>query len=81
MIDALPPDPSCPKRRIVMLPNPSLDVRFAASACGATIKASCFDQNAFSQFISANYGHGLEAVCTDGQDPLSGGPEVRPICP
>jgi len=31
-----------------MLPDPDLDVRFAASAWGFTLKAACFDRDAFA---------------------------------
>jgi len=84
-IDALPTD--CPaavnaqKRRVLMVPNPDLDVRFAASAWGFTLKASCFNRAAFAKFYDDHYGHGLEPVCDDGYDPLTAGPGGTPICP
>jgi hypothetical protein len=81
VIDGLPADPGCPKRRVVMLPNPDLDVRFAASAWGVTLKASCFDPAAFAKFYTDNVGHGLEPVCDDGYDPLTDGQNGGPICP
>jgi hypothetical protein len=82
MIDSLPADPDCgAHRRIVMLPDPDLDVRFAASAWGVTLKASCFDAPAFAKFYVDNIGHGLELVCDDGYDPLTDGQNGGPICP
>jgi hypothetical protein len=81
LINSLPPDPDCPNHRLVMLPDPDLDVRFAASAWGFTLKASCFDRAAFAKFISDHYGHGLELVCDDGIDPLTAGTAGQPVCP
>jgi hypothetical protein len=80
MIAALPDDPACVsipqqsvRRRIVMVPDPKLDVRFAASAWGWTLRANCFDDSAFLAFENAHYGHGPEDLCTDGEDPLATG--------
>ncbi len=65
-IDALPPDPSCPSHRIVLAPDPTLGVRWAASAWTWTLRSDCFDESTFSQFYADHYGHGLELVCSDG---------------
>jgi len=81
LIDALPADCGTPPRRIVMLPNPDLDVRFAASAWGFTLKADCFDSTAFASFVADHYGHGPEAVCSDNIDPLTAGAGGTPLCP
>ena len=73
-IDALPSDTVCdpaagdPRIRVVMTPDPNLDVRFAASAWGWTLRANCFDPNAFDAFFAAHYGQGPEALCAQGQD-------------
>jgi len=80
-IDGLPADCGQPQRRMILLPNPALDVRFAASAWGFTLKADCFDAEAFGAFYDAHYGHGLEAVCGDGVNPLTAGTGGTPICP
>ena len=81
LIDALPPD-TCGAgfRRIMLLPDPELDVRFAASAWGFTLKARCFDRAAFAAFIEAHTDHAPESVCGGGQDP-TGGVGGMPICP
>jgi hypothetical protein len=73
-IDALPVDPLCggaapPNRRVVMTPDPMLDVRWAASAWLWTLTAPCFDPVAFGQFVSAHYGNGPEVECANGVDP------------
>jgi hypothetical protein len=79
MIASLPTDPECTAlgqgvpRRSVMTPDPKLDVRFAASAWGWTLRADCFDDSAFRAFESAHYGHGPEDLCSDGEDPLAMG--------
>ena len=76
MLASLADDPACDalgqgvKRRIVMTPDPALDVRFAASAWGWTLRANCFDAAAFGAFVQAHYGHGPEDICADGEDPL-----------
>jgi uncharacterized protein DUF3105 len=81
LIDALPADCGTPPRRVVMLPNPDLDVRFAASTWGFTLRADCFDSAVFASFVADHYGHGPEAVCADGIDPLTAGTGGTPLCP
>ncbi len=79
MLSSLPDDPACDalgqgvRRRNVMTPDPALDVRFAASAWGWTLKANCFDKAVFEAFEKAHYGHAPEDLCQDGEDPLSAG--------
>ncbi len=73
-IDNLPDDPICSpaagdaRIRIVMTPDPNLDVKFAASAWGWTLRADCFDPVAFDAFFRAHYGQGSEALCAQGED-------------
>jgi hypothetical protein len=79
MIDALPPDPACVQlaqnvsRRTVMTPDTKLDVRFAASAWGWTLRANCFDANVFRDFALSHYDIGPESLCNDGEDPIAAG--------
>ena len=81
MIDALPADCGAnPKRRLILMPNPDLDVRFAASAWRWTLKADCFDAAAFQSFITEHYGHGPEDICGGGVNPLTGGASGAAIC-
>jgi len=82
MLKALPPDPLClatatVPRRVVMTPDPNLDVPFAASAWGYTLRANCFDADAFRSFIDRHYGLGPENICGGGVDLSSG---VAPGC-
>jgi hypothetical protein len=53
---------------VVLVPDPKLDVAFAASAWTWTLRADCFDSAAFGQFITDHYAHGLERVCSQGVD-------------
>ena len=68
-IDGLPADCGDTKRRVILTPDPELDVRFAASAWGNTLRASCFDRDAFSSFYTAHYDHAPESICGGGADP------------
>jgi len=71
--NALPVDAACQLQgaispRALLVPDPSLDVRFAGSAWLHTLRADCFDAAAFTEFYDSNVGHGLEAVCTSGTE-------------
>jgi hypothetical protein len=70
-LDARPMDPECiapTKSRLVVTPDPLLDVRFAAAAWGWSLKSDCFDLAMLGPFMDAHYGHGSEDFCTDGID-------------
>jgi hypothetical protein len=76
MIDALPVDPVCTmettdtKRRVILAPDPLLDVRWAASAWTWTLRATCFNASAFNAFATAHYGMGGEDLCTELHEPF-----------
>jgi hypothetical protein len=74
-IDSLPADCGPNSRRLILAPDPELDVRFAASAWGFTLRANCFDRDAFSAFYTEHYDHAPESICGGGTDPteLCGG--------
>jgi hypothetical protein len=78
MLDALPADPACVAlgegvtRRSLMTPDPNLDVEFAASAWGWTLRAKCFDAATFQSFALRHYDQGREDLCNDGEDVSSG---------
>jgi hypothetical protein len=78
MLNALPPDPVClsvgAPRRIIMTPDPGLDVPFAASAWGFTLRANCFDPDVFRSFVDRHNGAGPESVCGGGVDLATGVP-------
>jgi hypothetical protein len=56
----LKPDAVCPSSatRIILVPDPKLDVRWAASSWGFTLRANCFDAETFSKFF---YDHAGQA--------------------
>ena len=58
---------------MILAPDPTLAVRWAATAWTWTLRADCFDEAAFSQFVGDHLGHGLEAVC--------GGAALADLCP
>ena len=62
-IDGLPLDsPGCPStRRVILAPDPTLPVRWAATAWTWTLRADCFDETAFNQFYVDHYDHARKA--------------------
>lgn len=84
MIDALPPDPACtppnPNKRVILVPDPKLDVTWAAAAWGWTLKASCFEPAIFRDFYLARFGKGPEKDCTDGTNFGDGGLTLPTDC-
>lgn len=55
--------------RVLLVPDPLLDVQWAASAWGYTLRANCFDAGTFSAFYTAHVGQppAPEAtICTSG---------------
>ncbi len=75
-LDGRPADPTCTAavhHRIVVTPDPDLDVRFAASAWGWALRSDCFDLGALDAFIDAHYAGAPEDLCGDGQP--------SPTCP
>jgi hypothetical protein len=71
LIDALPSDPLCtgdPPRRVVLTPDPLLDVRWGVSSWGHTLRADCVDSERFRQFYLNHFGAGREASCLQGSD-------------
>jgi hypothetical protein len=73
MIDALPVDDTCTaptQRRVILAPDPTLDVRWAASAWTWTLRAPCFDAPTFSAFATAHYNHAGEDLCYELHEPF-----------
>ena len=85
-VDSLPVDPICPAgnpfHRVILVPDPSLDVRFAASAWGWTLRADCFDEAAFAEFVAAHYAQAPENICGGGwnYEPTDGVLTLPPSC-
>jgi hypothetical protein len=70
---ALEPDALCAGQtpRVLLVPDPLLDVRWAASSWGYTLRADCFDADAFSDFYVAHAGKSPApeaVVCVTGTD-------------
>jgi hypothetical protein len=78
LIDALPVDPLCDgmgvARRVVLTPDPLLDVRWGVSAWGHTLRADCVDGERFTQFYLNHFGLGPEVLCAPGSDFLGVAP-------
>ena len=58
------------KHRVILAPDPTLDVRWAASAWTWTLRASCFDTPTFHDFAIAHYGMGGEDLCVELHEPF-----------
>lgn len=64
-------DPLCGSaRRMILAPDPTLDVRWAAAAWTWTLRAECFEEAAFRMFVAQHLGNGLEAICAGGYTEL-----------
>jgi hypothetical protein len=57
--------PGCGLPPLIVAPDPTLDVRFAAAAWGHTLRAPCFDVEAFASFIRDHVNQGPELFATD----------------
>ncbi len=75
--DDFPLDPLCTDvpHRLVIAPDPDLDVPFAAAAWGYYLKGDCFDAERVGSFIDAHYGNNYEDLCNTGIDPSEAGCE------
>lgn len=72
VMDARPQDPAClaPIRsRIVLTPDPSLDVPVAAAAWRYIYRADCVDAPSLNAFISDHYDQASESLCAEGSVP------------
>jgi hypothetical protein len=65
LYDAAATKPACGKPPLIVTPDPSLDVPFAASAWGATLRARCFDRERFAAFVERRANRGPELFPTD----------------
>jgi hypothetical protein len=71
LIDTLPGDPLCSAaapRRVLLTPDPLLDVRWGVSAWGFTLRADCVDRERFQQFYLNHFARGPENLCNPGTD-------------
>jgi hypothetical protein len=68
--DAVPTDPLCDpalRVRIIIAPDPRLDVPVAAAAWGWTYKADCLDAPTLQRFASDHYAQASENLCAPGR--------------
>jgi hypothetical protein len=65
MIESMPTKPGCSRPPIIVAPDPTLDVPFAASAWGFTLRAQCFDRDRFAAFVERRVNHGRENIPND----------------
>lgn len=73
VMDNAPRDSTCAasiKSRLVLTADPLLDTPVAAAAWTKTYRADCVDGPSLLAFIAANYDHGPESLCAEGQMPL-----------
>lgn len=70
--EARPVDPLCIapiKRRIIIAPDPGLDIEIGASAWRWTYRASCVNAASLGKFIDDHYAKTAEDFCSDGVIP------------
>lgn len=82
-VAGLMPDPACTGAspvRIVVTPDPLLDVRIAVAAWGHMLKARCFDAARVASFVAAHYAAGSEDTCAAGIDPTDPNAMLPPGC-
>jgi len=48
---------------VVLAPDPTLDVRWGASAWGGALRMAAFDPATFQRFFNDHYDHGGESIC------------------
>jgi hypothetical protein len=80
---ALPVDEACVApvaRRVVITPDPLLDVPVALAAWGHLLKAECVDPQLFGKFVSDHYAMASEDTCSDGIDPTDPLHEIPDDC-
>jgi hypothetical protein len=67
MLEGLPEEVMCADfarfRRVVVTPDPLLDVKWAASSWGYTLRSSCFEPDVFAAFVTEHLGHAPEDFC------------------
>ena len=77
IVDTFPADPLCTstdaRSRMILVPDPTLDVPIAAAAWGFLYRATCFDDASLIAFANAHYGHGPEQLCSPGVDDSASG--------
>jgi hypothetical protein len=68
--DSLPSDPMCSANirvRVVIAPDPLIDVPFAAASWGWTYKAQCVDVPTLTEFAREHIAQSPENICAEGR--------------
>jgi uncharacterized protein DUF3105 len=65
LLAATPNKPGCTRPPVIVAPDPTLDVPFAATAWGYTLRARCFDRDRFAGFIEQRASQGPEHLSGD----------------
>jgi hypothetical protein len=65
MIATLPAKTGCTRPAVILTPDPTLTTRWAAAAWGHTLRATCFDKDAFAQFANQYMNMGPERISGD----------------
>lgn len=75
-IRAATSDPACREtadlNRIIIVPDPDLDVPIAALAWEHAYLATCLDEPSLAAFVVAHYAHAPEELCVEGLSPADG---------
>ncbi|MFO0574969.1 MAG: DUF3105 domain-containing protein [Polyangia bacterium] len=72
LLESWPQDPACQapvRSRLVLTPDPLLDVPVAAAAWQNIYRADCVDLPSLRAFITAHYDRAPESLCADGSVP------------
>jgi hypothetical protein len=75
VMEAVPRKSGCAKPRppVILTPDPTLSVRFAAASWGHILRASCFDSQAFLRFATTHANQGPEFFPNDCGSELEAG--------
>ncbi len=71
VVGGIPQDPTCSaavRNRIIVAPNPDLDVSIVAASWGHAYRATCMDAASLRSFIDGHYAMGREDTCSNGFD-------------
>jgi hypothetical protein len=67
LMESIPRKSACPKPRppVIVVPDPTLQTRFAAAAWGHIVRGDCFDRDTVARFITAHLNMGPEFFPND----------------
>jgi hypothetical protein len=64
--DAIPLDPKCTHRRVVLTPDPLMPQPFAVVSWGFRMLCDVVDESAILDFVALHRDHGRESICSQG---------------